>query len=115
MNSILLINPYKQGNVWVFDDARVGLVREPFVMGASEAIDELTKGIPGAKDGVNLFFSGDRFPGAERFDWVRQESGGNWYFWERLQMSLWLCPALFNYFAVAPESIYAMARELVKN
>jgi hypothetical protein len=31
MNAINVISPYKHHGMWVFDDARVGLVQEPFV------------------------------------------------------------------------------------
>ena len=30
-NSIFVIKPYKWEGLWVFDDANVGLVKEPFV------------------------------------------------------------------------------------
>ena len=32
-NSIFTISPYKHNGVWVFDDSRVNLVKEPFVEG----------------------------------------------------------------------------------
>jgi hypothetical protein len=31
MNALTLITPYRHNGMWVFDDDRVGLVREPFV------------------------------------------------------------------------------------
>ena len=34
MNTIVAIYPYKHEGLWVFDDDRVGLVREPFISGA---------------------------------------------------------------------------------
>jgi hypothetical protein len=34
MNEINVIAPYKHQGMWVFDDSRVGLVQEPFVVGA---------------------------------------------------------------------------------
>ena len=33
--------------------------------------------------------------------------GGNWYDSPDLDIEGWLCPALFKYFEVAPERIYA--------
>jgi len=38
MNSIFVIKPYKWESMWVFDDANVGLVKEPFVGGADTMI-----------------------------------------------------------------------------
>src|SRR5215204_582980 len=36
-NAIMMIQPFWSGGTWVFDDERVGLVREPFVSGAPES------------------------------------------------------------------------------
>jgi putative methionine-R-sulfoxide reductase with GAF domain len=33
-NSIFVIKPYKWEGMWVFDDPKLGLVKEPFVGGA---------------------------------------------------------------------------------
>lgn len=108
MNSIAVIHPYKHYGSWVFDDAAVGLVREPFVSGADAIIEGLASDIPGAESGFRLVFSATRFPGHQaEFEWVREEAGGNWY---RANASLqegWLCPALFKYFDEAPPTIYA--------
>ena len=44
--AVHLIHAYrhpKMRNTWVFDDARFGLTEEPFVLGASEAIDRVVK------------------------------------------------------------------------
>jgi hypothetical protein len=112
MNSIFAIHPYKHGGLWVFDDASVGLVREPFVSGADEIIEELSASIPGASDGFTLLFSAGPFPGANaEFEWRREEMGGNWYFCPALRREGWLCPALFKYFETAPPRLYAEFRQ----
>ena len=41
MNEIYVISPYKHHGMWVFDDARVGLLQEPFVAGADTWIDRV--------------------------------------------------------------------------
>ena len=46
MNAINVISPYKHHGMWVFDDARVGLVQEPFVSGADTWIDVLLPTFP---------------------------------------------------------------------
>lgn len=108
MKPVLVIYPYKHEGVWVFDDQQVGLVREPFVMGASEIIDRMVENIPNAEQGFSLFFSDEPFPGHQiEFDWRREEDGGNWYDSSALGMEGWLCPALLKYFDRAPETIYA--------
>jgi hypothetical protein len=45
MNEINVILPYKHHGMWVFDDARVGLVQEPFVSGADTWIDRVVADI----------------------------------------------------------------------
>jgi hypothetical protein len=40
---------------------------------------------------------------------VREELEGNWYRWDAHGIEGWLCPALFKYFAEAPEKIYCRA------
>ena len=55
-NSITVIKPYKWEGLWVFDDDRVDLVKEPFVAGADTWIDKAIQiyGIAGADDGFQL-------------------------------------------------------------
>ena len=108
MNQILVIHPYKSNGVWVFDDDRVGLVREPFVSGADDIIDFMVSGIPDAESGFNLLFSAEPFPGHHvEFERRHEEFGGYWYHVAKLDKSGWLCPALFLYFDEAPEQLYA--------
>ncbi len=46
MNVINVIEPYRHLDMWVFDDPRVGLAKEPFVGGADTMIDRVTAGLP---------------------------------------------------------------------
>jgi molybdopterin-binding protein len=81
-NSIFVIRPYKWNGMWVFDDERVGLDKEPFVAGADTMIDTAValKGIENADKGFLMVFSADPFPSADfDFAWVREDSGGNVY------------------------------------
>ncbi|MEQ1518610.1 MAG: DUF6717 family protein [Usitatibacteraceae bacterium] len=111
MNSIHVIAPYKYLEMWVFDDEKVGLTREPFVSGADTMIDRVVENIPNADQGFILLFSKDQFPGAAlRLTWRRAESNGNWYYSEELGMEGWLCPALFKYFAETPKELYVQVK-----
>lgn len=111
-NSIFVIFPYKYHGTWVFDDSRVGLVREPFIAGIPEMIDKLVKDIPNADKGFRLLFSASPFPGYSiKLIWVREERGGNWYFCKEYNSEGWLCPALFRYFDKAPKEIYTKAEK----
>lgn len=113
MNSLLLIVPYKYQDMWVFDDAAVGLTREPFIAGIDTLIDKVTADIPDAAGGFRAIFSAAPFPGAEfKLEWRRAESGGNWYFSPEFQQEGWLCPALLKYFATAPREIYVKVEPL---
>ncbi|MFB2878708.1 DUF6717 family protein [Floridanema aerugineum] len=109
-NAIMVIFPYKYEQTWVFDDERVGLVKEPFVSGIPQMIDVLVQDIPLAENGFRLLFSSNPFPGYQaELSWLKEEYGGNWYIWETKDMEGWLCPALFKYFTETPPKIYCKA------
>lgn len=108
MNALRVIHPYKHEGTWVFDDDRVGLVREPFVAGADEIMERMVRPIPDAENGFRLVFSSRPFPGCHAgFEWRREEHGGHWYFSADFDMEGWLCPALLEYFDTAPSELYA--------
>ncbi len=109
-NAIMMIAPYWYVGTWVFDDQAVGLLREPFVEGVPEMIDELVGDIPDARNGFRLTFSERPFPSAQvELTWVREEVAGNWYRSSLSDKEGWLCPALFKYFDAAPKKIWARA------
>ena len=111
MNSLLVIHPYKQNGVWVFDDPHVGLVQEPFVVGADVIIERMVEAIPDAEDGVTIFFSATPFPvTSTSSSGPSEEFGGNWYYGAEYDLEGWLCPALFKYFERAPERLYAQVK-----
>ena len=112
-NSILVIAPYWYSGTWVFDDKAAGLKQEPFVSGIPEMINDLVKDIPNASRGFKLLFAGIPFPGYQvELEWVREESGGNWYRIKGQTDEGWLCPSLFKYFEAAPERIFVKAEKL---
>ena len=107
-NSVFVIQPYKYLGLWVFDDEKFGLIQEPFVSGADDIIERFVANIDAADAGFTLMFSANPFPGHNaKFVWRREETGGNWYYVEELDMEGWLCPALFKYFEKAPATLYA--------
>src|SRR5437588_13015001 len=107
MNALMVIVPYKYEGLWVFDDAAVGLDKEPFIAGIDTLIDKATANIPDAQHGFRAIFSATQFPGANfKLEWRRAESGGNWYYSDQFKMEGWLCPALLKYFLSAPPDIY---------
>ena len=105
-NSIFTIDIYKEGNTWVFDDERVGLVKEPFVAGADTFIDLFAKG----NKQIQAIFSTIPFPGFDaKIDLVDRSQNnmtGTTYTCKELNHDLWLCPALNLYYPESPEVIY---------
>lgn len=111
-NALLVIEPYRVGNGWAFDEPRLGLRGEPFVLGIPEMIDRLVVQIPGSDKSVRLIFSQRRFPGAQlELDRRGEQDGGNWYHSGDYQSDGWLCPALFRFFPRAPQHIYVRAEQ----
>ena len=110
-NSINVLKPYKWESMWVFDDDRTSLVREPFVAGVPEILETLLheQGIPleEAEKGFRLIFSASPFPGHQlAATRAEEEGGGRWYEESTSKARGWLCPALFKYFTTAPENLY---------
>jgi Family of unknown function (DUF6717) len=108
---ILIVDPYRFQDAWVFDDAVTGLQKEPFVSGVTEMIDRLVAGIPDAEGGFRLLFSAAPFEGAQTsLTWVRADPvEGNWYRADDTGDEGWLCPALLCYFPMPPPKIYVRA------
>lgn len=107
-NSIMVISPYLENGVWVFDDPATGLVREPFVAGMPEIFREMV----GDAQRFTACFSALPFPGHTYvLQWVKEESGGNWYALQGAGRDGWLCPALLKYFEKAPTKIYIRIEE----
>lgn len=111
-NALLVIEPYRIGKGWAFDEPRLGLKGEPFVQGIPEMIDRLVKDISGADKSVRLIFSQHSFPGAQlKLDRRGEQDGGNWYHSTEYQADGWLCPALFRFFPRAPQNIFIKAEQ----
>jgi len=119
-NSIHVIHPYRHPQnpkTWVFDDERHGLVQEPFVLGASEAIDRIVSKKFGDTDRVEMIFSITPIPNADCV--LKRVMAG--YSPDKLGCTyhdgteeLWLCPAMTHYFGTerAPEEIYITAQKV---
>jgi hypothetical protein len=62
VNALNVIVPYKWEGMWVFDDARVGLLPESFGSGADDMIDVLVADIPKADTGFRQVSPGRLAP-----------------------------------------------------
>ncbi len=112
-NAIMVIFPARYEDTWVFDDERVGLVREPFVSGVPEMLALLIQDLPHAENGFRLLFSPNPFPGYQaELVWLKGEYGGHWYRWQEKALEGWLCPAMFKYFVDVPQKIYCRAEPI---
>lgn len=111
MNEINVIAPYKYLGMWVFDDAKAGLVHEPFVGGADTMIDMVVAGIPNSDQGFVMVFSANAFPGHQlRLEWRRPEGSGNIYYLPEHNLEGWLCPALLKYFEEPPKELFVQIK-----
>lgn len=103
---------YRYHGFWVFDDEDRDIVREAFVNGTDELIDQLTKNIRHARYGFLLQFSENPWPG-QQVHLNRLSSGsiidGTWYWCEEFHAPGWLCGVLYDYFDDPPDTIYAAA------
>ena len=105
-NAIYSIRPYRYQNEWVFDDERVDLVREPFVMGIPQIIDRAVQDLPDPQNGFSVLFNDTGLPGNDIIlKKQEEESGGNWYADDQTGLRGWLCPALYKYYPIAPEKV----------
>lgn len=106
-NAVFSLRPYRWQNMWVFDDERVGLVKEPFVMGIPEIIDKAVAHLKNPEAGFTLLFNNTGLPSADVvLKKANSDSGGTWYQQEGTGLKGWLCPALFQYYPQAPDTLY---------
>ena len=106
-NSLMVIYPYLDNGMWVFDDDAVDLVKEPFVAGVPAILEALLakEKIPHPESGFRLIFSATPFPGHQLVAVrLREDGGGHWYGVGAEEG--WLCPAMFQYFSEAPDNLY---------
>ena len=105
-NTMFVIFPWRDRGTWMFDDAAVGLMREPFVSGIPEMMELLVARIPDAHQGFRLVFSAQPFPGHEvELERLREEAGGAWYSLQAQTRQGWLCSALMKYFSSPPAQL----------
>tara|TARA_R110002020_G_scaffold385579_3_gene596500 strand:+ start:4803 stop:5222 length:420 start_codon:yes stop_codon:yes gene_type:complete len=96
MNTLSVINAYKDKRTWVFDEPEYGLVKEPFVAGADNFLDYVTRK---KRDKVTLVFSSKSFPISNYSLKLWEEChGGGIYHENSTKSEMWLCGATKHYF-----------------
>lgn len=118
-NVLTVIEPYWYQDTWVFNDASMGLEKEPLegelewlglLTGMSRMINYLVKDIPNARSGFILLFSSQPFAGYQvELTRLGEEGDGCSYKVKDSGVGWWLSPALLRYFETAPESLYVKA------
>ena len=117
-NAVYVIRPYRakaSPKTWVFDDDRFGLVQEPFVFGASEAIERVVKRKLGAVDQAEIIFAETPLPESDvvlrRIGTGADPDVQGCRYHDGVD-ELWLCPAMTHYFpgSPAPETIQIAIR-----
>ncbi len=100
----MTINPYRIGaGMFAFDDPVTGLIREPFIGGANRFLDKFA----GNSNSCVISFSANKIPGYDvklELQDTDRLAGSNYD--DQDGQNVWLCPALFKYFADAPKTIY---------
>ncbi|HCF26009.1 MAG TPA: hypothetical protein DEV81_02020 [Cyanobacteria bacterium UBA11049] len=111
-NAMIIIFPYRCQQRWVFDD-EIKLSKKPFVSNVPEMLDLLVQDIPHVDEGFRLLFSTNPFPGYQaELIWIKEEYGGNRYYWQQKNLEGWLCSAMLKYFSKIPKKIYCKAQSL---
>ena len=107
MNSIHRILVRVVEGIWIYDDASFGVLEQPFVFGADLILEKMVAQVEGARGRLNLVFSSIPFPGSQFcLGFVREETEGFVYRWEKKNLQGWLSPSLRNYFPEPPPKIY---------
>lgn len=107
--SVMTIYPYKDEGMWVFDEPDYDILKEPFVCGMGEIIDEVLRreNIQDADYGFACHFSALPFTGAShQLTFLYEDTGGAWYRHTTTGMEGWLCPVLYMYFDASPGEIF---------
>jgi len=118
-NAIMILVTYWKHGTWCFTDSNTGLVDEAFVGGADKQISYLVKryNIINPEAGFRIFISATWFPDCQAYiEHLNSDEygAGNYYRLtdEDVTIDGWYCPALFKYFATAPERIYCKVESL---
>lgn len=109
MNSIFIIQAYKVGNTWAFDDLKRGISQEPFVGGFPNIIRKIMlEKIGKIVDNFTITFSDNKFPGSDIcLNKQNDLNGGSWYKLSGTDIEGWLCPALRKYYTESlPNDLY---------
>ena len=107
MNTIFRISVRHIDGLWVYDDPEFEVKGQPLVFGMDLILEKMIAQFGGFVGQINLVFSSIPFPGSEHcLSFVREETEGFIYCWEKRNLQGWFSPSLRNYFSYPPPQIY---------
>ena len=107
MNTLFRILIRRQDGLWIYDDKNFQVREQPFVFGMDLILEKMINPPLENSNCLNLIFSCIAFPGSEFcLEFVREETEGFIYRWEKRNLQGWLSPSLRNYFPEPPPQIY---------
>ena len=98
----------KENRSWIFDDSDLGISKEPFVEGSSDAIDFVSKELKLDLNSSRLLIaSTEKFEKSFETKLLHFNKQTNWstYFLPGFGIHK-LCPVLLDYFKESPKKIY---------
>ena len=103
-----ILDIYREGNKWFFDDSLKGIKHEEFVDGIPDII-KFACGNALAKN-VRAIIDTQRFEGADELVFDHEDMGGVVYTCNNIQG--WLCPVFWQYFTLPPKSLWVSVKEI---
>ena len=91
----------------MYDDPEFEVKGQPLVFGMDLILEKMIAQFGEIVGQLNLVFSSIPFPGSEHcLSFVREETEGFIYCWEKRNLQGWFSPSLQNYFSDPPPQIY---------
>ena len=91
----------------MYDDPEFEVKGQPLVFGMDLILEKMIAQFGEIVGQLNLVFSSIPFPGSEHcLSFVREETEGFIYCWEKRNLQGWFSPSLRNYFSDPPPQIY---------
>lgn len=109
-NAVKFIQLYKKGSTWGFDEPALGLIFEPFILGASELLEYMIQNLETLenKETPQIVFA-ENLPDYDYKVYIKEDLGTSaWYTYTNKEgevMDFYLCPCLTLYFSIPPSTI----------
>ena len=114
MNNLYIIEIYKYMQYWAFDYPELNIYKEGLVEGIDTIIDIAVKDFKDPNNGFICMFSKNPFPNYQiklELKIRGNNVDGNTYHCPELNIDGWLCPCLYNFFDIEPDTIYLKLSE----